>query len=123
MPYCPKCGAKVSEEINFCPKCGAALGPFPPRVRREKEEKSEKHEKREKSEKGEKYEKREYGYIGPLIGGLILIIVGVMAYLAAISPMYVRNWGPILLIGVGIIIIVIVIYAAMTAAERSPKPP
>ena len=123
MPYCPKCGAEVSEEMNFCSKCGATLGPLPPRVRREKEEKAEKHEKREKSEKTEKYEKREYGYIGPLIGGLILIAVGLMAYLATINHMYTSNWGPILLIGVGIIILVIVIYAAMTAAERSPKPP
>jgi len=40
-----------------------------------------KTEKREKSEKAEKHEKREYGYIGPLIGGLILIAVGLMAYL------------------------------------------
>jgi uncharacterized membrane protein YvbJ len=120
MPYCPKCGAEVSEEMNFCPKCGATLGPLPPRVRREKEEK---HEKREKSEKAEKHEKREYGYIGPLIGGLILIVVGLMAYLATISPTYARNWGPILLIAVGAIILVITIYAAMAAAERSPKPP
>jgi uncharacterized membrane protein YvbJ len=126
MPYCPKCGAEVSEEMKFCSKCGATVGPLPPRVRREKEEKeekSEKHEKREKSEKAEKYEKREYGYIGPLIGGLILIVVGLMAYLAAIRPIYVHNWVPILLIAVGIIIIVIVIYAAITAAERIPKPP
>jgi hypothetical protein len=120
MPYCPKCGAEVSEEMSFCPKCGATLGPLPPRVRREKEEK---HEKREKSEKMEKHEKSEYGYIGPLIGGLILIVVGLMAYLATISPIYASNWGPILLIVVGAIIIVITIYAAMTAAERSPKPP
>ncbi|MFQ5836978.1 MAG: zinc-ribbon domain-containing protein [Candidatus Bathyarchaeia archaeon] len=123
MPYCPKCGAEVSEEMNFCSKCGSTLGPLPPRMRREKEEKTEKHEKREKSEKTEKYEKREYGYIGPLIGGLILIVVGLMAYLAAIRPMYFHNWGPILLIAVGIIILVITIYAAMTAAQRSPKPP
>lgn len=123
MPYCPKCGAEVSEEINFCPKCGAVLGPLPPRVRREKEEKREKHEKREKSEKAEKYEKREHGYIGPLIGGLILIAAGLMAFLATISPMYARNWGPILLIAVGIIILVIAIYATMTAAQRSPMPP
>jgi uncharacterized membrane protein YvbJ len=120
MPYCPKCGAEVSEEMSFCPKCGATLGPLPPRARREKEEK---HEKREKSEKTEKHEKREYGYIGPLIGGLILIVVGLMAYLSTISPTYVRNWGPILLIAVGAIILVITIYVAMTAAERSPKPP
>ena len=123
MPYCPKCGAEVSEEIKFCSKCGAPLGPLPPRMRREKEEKGEKHEKREKAEKAEKHEKREYGYIGPLMGGLILIVVGLMAYLAAISPMSARYWGPILLIAVGVIILVIVIYAAMTAAERSPKPP
>jgi len=91
MPYCPKCGAEVSEGMNFCSKCGATLGPLPPRVRREKEEK---HEKREKSEKAEKHEKREYSYIGPLIGGLILIAVGLMAYIATISPTYARNWGP-----------------------------
>ncbi len=119
MPYCPKCGVEVSEGLNFCPKCGSTLGPLPPRVRREKEEK---YEKREKSEKAEKHEKREYGYIGPLIGGLILIVVGLMAYLNTISPLYVRNWGPILLIAVGVIILVIVIYTAITAAERSPKP-
>jgi uncharacterized membrane protein YvbJ len=120
MPYCPKCGAEVSEGMDFCPKCGATLGPLPPRMRREKEEK---HEKREKSEKAEKHEKREYGYIGPLIGGLILIAVGLMAYLHTIKPEYTREWGAILLIAVGAIILVIAIYAAMTAAERSPKPP
>lgn len=52
-----------------------------------------------------------------------MIAVGLMAYLAAISPTYARNWGPILLIAVGIIILVIAIYAAMTATERSPRPP
>ena len=120
MPYCPKCGAEVSEGNNFCPKCGATLGPPPPRARREKEEKQE---KQEKSEKAEKHEKGEYGYIGPLIGGLILIVVGLMAYLATVSPIYASNWGPILLIVVGAIILVIAIYAVMTASERSPKPP
>ena len=123
MPYCTKCGAEVNEEMTFCPKCGATLGPLRPQMRREKEEKSEKHEKREKSEKTEKHEKGEYGYVGPLIGGLILIVVGLMAYLAAINLMAARYWGAILLIAVGIIILVIAIYVAITAAERSPKPP
>jgi len=123
MPYCPKCGAEVSKEMNFCPKCGATIGPLPPQARMEKEEKSEKHEKREKSEKTEKHEKGEYGYVGPLIGGLILIVVGLMAYLAAVNLMAARYWGAILLIAVGIIILVIAIYVAITAAERSPKPP
>ena len=126
MPYCKKCGAEVSEEMSFCPKCGATLGPLPPRMRREKEEKEEKHEKQEKSEKtekGEKYEKREHGYIGWLIGGLILIVVGLMAFLSIISPASASYWGSILLIAVGIIIIAIAIYATMTATQRSPKPP
>ncbi|NIQ05283.1 MAG: zinc ribbon domain-containing protein, partial [Candidatus Korarchaeota archaeon] len=25
MPYCPKCGAEVSEDMAFCPGCGASL--------------------------------------------------------------------------------------------------
>ena len=121
MPYCPKCGAKVSEEINFCPKCGAALGPLPPRMR------GEKHEKREKSEKAEKHEKGEYVnkwiFIGMLIGGLILILSGLNAYLKIISPWYARYSEPIFLIVIGIIIIFITIYATMTVAKRSPRPP
>lgn len=119
MPYCQKCGAEIGEGTNFCPKCGTALRPLSSQARREK---GEKHEKGEKAEKAEKHEKGEFGYIGPLIGGLILIVVGFMAYLARISPTYVLNWGPILLIVVGIIILVIVIYSVMTATGRSPKP-
>jgi len=123
MPYCPKCGTKVTEEMNFCSKCGAALGSLPPRMRREKEEK---HEKREKTEKAEKYEKREYGYkwiyIGMLIGGSLLILAGLNSYLEMISPWYARYSGPIFLILIGIFIIFIAIYAAMTAAKRSPMP-
>ncbi len=124
MPYCPKCGAEVTEEMNFCSKCGAALGPPPPRVRREKEEK---REKREKAEKAEKYEKREYGYrwmyIGILIFGLIIILAGLNAYLRIISPWYARYSEPIFLVVFGIIIIVVAIYAVMTATRRSPRPP
>ncbi len=124
MPYCPKCGAEVTEEMKFCSKCGAALGPPPPRVRREKEEK---REKREKSEKAEKREKGEYGYrwmyIGLLIGGLIIILSGLNAYLSIISGWYATYSGPIFLIVLGIIIIAIAIFAAMAATQRSPRPP
>ncbi len=124
MPYCPKCGAEVTEQMKFCSKCGAALGPPPPRVRREKEEK---REKQEKSEKAEKREKGEYGYrwmyIGLLIGGLIIILSGLNAYLSIISPSYATYSGPIFLIVLGIIIIVIAIFAAMAATKRSPRPP
>ncbi len=124
MPYCPKCGAEVTEEMKFCSKCGATLGLPPPRVRREMEEK---REKREKSEKAEKREKGEYGYrwmyIGLLIGGLIIILSGLNAYLSIISPSYATYSGPIFLIVLGIVIIVIAIFAAMAATKRSPRPP
>jgi len=124
MPYCPKCGADVTEGMNFCSKCGATLGPPSPRVRREK---AEKHEKREKSEKAEKHEKGEYAsrwvFIGMLIGGLILIFSGLNAYLQMMSPWYARYSQPIFLIVIGIIIIFIAIYVTMAAVERSPRPP
>ena len=126
MPYCPKCGSKVEEDMVFCPKCGASLKaeqpsarPAPPQgpVRVEKEEKTEKKEKREKSEK---HEKGEAGWIGPLVGGLILIVLGFMFYLAVID---VLRWGhlwPFALILIGVIVIIGAI-AAATAARRYPK--
>jgi len=123
MPYCTKCGAEVSEDVEFCPKCGTRLKPPPAPVRMEKAEKEEKEEKREKAEKAEKHEKREFGYVGPLVGGVILIIVGIMLYLATVSPMYMHDWGPVFLIMVGIIILALGLYAALIAAKRSPRPP
>jgi len=142
MPYCPKCGTKVSEEMSFCPNCGAPLKvekpaveaapPAPPAPaappappyraeKAEKREKREKEEKHEKKEKAEKHEKREYGYIGPLIGGLILIALGTMFFLVVMGSI---TWGAswaIFLIVIGIIIIVGAMYAASMAARRHPQ--
>jgi len=126
MPYCPKCGAEISEKMEFCPQCGTHLKAPPARVqmeKAEKEEKREKEEKEEKTEKAEKHEKREYGYVGPLIGGIILIFLGVMAYLASIGRIRVLDWGPIILIVVGILILVLALYATLIAPKRSPRPP
>ncbi|NWG11054.1 zinc ribbon domain-containing protein [Candidatus Bathyarchaeota archaeon] len=133
MANCPKCGAKVTEEMAFCPKCGAPLkaekpkeqppaAPVPPTVYRgEKAEKHEKEEKGEKGEKAEKHEKREFTFIGPLIGGLVLIFLGFMAYMQ-VSGMLGREiaWATFLVV-IGIIIIVAGIYAWMVASRRYPK--
>jgi len=139
MPYCPKCGAKVREEMGFCPNCGAALKveqppaeaapPAPYRAekaekheKREKREKEEKEERAEKREKTEKHEKREYGYIGPLIGGLILIFLGLMFYLALTRPgVSLAMIGAFFVVIIGIIIIVGAVYAAMMATRRHPE--
>lgn len=133
MANCPKCGTKVTEEMAFCPKCGAPLkaekppeqpvaAPAPPTVYRG--EKAEKHEKEEKGEKGEKTEKREkheFTFIGPLIGGLVLIFLGFMAYLQ-ISGYLGREvaWAAFLIV-IGIIVIVAGIYASMVASRRHPR--
>jgi transcription elongation factor Elf1 len=85
MSYCPKCGNKVDETMVFCPRCGASLKGTAPsqaapapvyRRRDEKSEKNEKQEKNQQPEKGEKQEKGEHGFVGFLIGGLILITIG-----------------------------------------------
>lgn len=115
----------------FCPKCGAPLkaekpseqpaAPTPMAYRGEKAEKHEKEEKGEKGEKAEKYEKREYAFIGPLIGGLILIFLGFMAYLQISGFLGREVAGATFLIIIGIIIIVAAIYASMAASRRHPK--
>ena len=130
MPFCAKCGAEVHEEMAFCPKCGAPLkaempgeAAAPIRYRREKEEKEEKDEKAEKREKEEhekeeKYEKREFGFIGPLIGGLFLIFLGFMFYLHVIGyRLWEIGWA-LFFIMLGTLIII----GTILAARRHPKP-
>ncbi len=130
MPYCQKCGSEVSGEMVFCTKCGAALrvekpplevAPVPAPSRAEKAEKREKGEKTEKAEKTEKQEKRGFGIIGPLAGGLILILAGFLFYLAVTGYLERQIIGPLLLIVVGAIILVGVIYGMVTAARGHPK--
>jgi len=117
--------------MTFCPQCGAALKvkePMPPeRYRSEKAEKQEKHEKREKDEKmekgeqPEKYEKKEFGILGPLIGGLILILVGFMFYLAVAGVLRLRSIVPFLLIIIGAIVILGVVIGVVMARGRHPR--
>lgn len=118
MSYCPKCGAKVEEEMTFCPKCGAPLKTEQPQEWRRRAEKGEKAEKREKGEKAEKHEKREFGFIGPLIGGLILIFLGLTFYLQLLGYRVWEIAWAFFLVTIGIIIIIGTIYAT----RRYPRP-
>jgi cation transport ATPase len=136
MPYCPKCGTKIDEEMSFCPKCGAALKVEQPSVvaapsepyraekeeKHEKREKEERQEKREKEEKPEKYEKREHAYIGPLIGGIILIVLGLIWYLDLTTVVASGVLWAFFFVLIGIMIIIGAIYAAMMASKRQPRP-
>lgn len=129
MPNCQKCGAEVSEEMSFCPRCGAPLKvgyvPPPPPPTERKEEKAEKHEKHEKEEKGEKfekYEKRELLFLGPLVGGIILLMLGILGYLEVTGLIGRGTSRAIFFIIIGVIVLVGALYAISTAPRRHPKP-
>ena len=132
MPYCRKCGSEVNEEMTFCPKCGTAMKvaetASTERYISEKAEKQEKHEKNEKEEKmekgepQEKYEKQEFGVLGPLIGGFILIVVGFMFYLAVSGAINVCSIFPFFLIIIGGIVILGVAIGAVMARKKNPMP-
>jgi uncharacterized membrane protein YvbJ len=126
MVYCPKCGNEVDENMAFCPRCGAPLkaaepvqaAPAP--QRNEKAEKGEKQEKQE-PEKGEKHEKGQYGFVGWLVGGLILILIGFFALLQ-ISNVITSgiSWAVILLI-IGVLVIIAAVYFASMARKQHPS--
>lgn len=130
MPECKKCGSKVEEGMSFCPKCGAPLkaeavsAEQPTATTRRKSEKEEKGEKHEK-EKSEKHEKGEYAYIGPLIGGIILIVIGLASYFEVTGVLDARIRGimwALFIIVIGILIIFGAFYYTMIAKKRHPKP-
>jgi uncharacterized membrane protein YvbJ len=148
MSYCPKCGNEVTEEMEFCPKCGTSLKGEQPRdvekwgkefgermaqkgremgermserAKRRAErraERDEKYEKDEKHEKTEVHEKHEFAFIGPLIGGLILIFFGLMFYLQVIGSLNTEVVGALFFVVIGVIVIAAGVFAATMARRR-----
>lgn len=93
----------------------------PTTYRHEKEEKGEKGT--EKGEKREKREKRQYAFIGPLIGGLVLVFIGLSAYLSIADvsqSMRAMLWA-VFFIVIGILIIAGAAYGAVLASRRHPR--
>ncbi len=90
MPYCPNCGNQVDETVAFCPRCGTSLKgaaspePTPP----EHFNLYEKPQNQEAPvpEKVEKKEKTEHGFIGYLMGGLILVTIGIFGLFDLTNP-------------------------------------
>ena len=128
MPYCPKCGNLVDENMAFCPRCGAPLkgqaasaqtGPAPVYRR---DEKAEKNEKDQRGEKNEKQEKGEHSFMGFLIGGLVLIIIGIFSLLSVAGIITGGLNGALVLVLIGVVIIIAAVYFASVARKRSPSP-
>src|SRR3972149_2641456 len=137
MSFCPKCGNKVDETMTFCPRCGASLkaeapvqvapATAPTRQRGEKAEKGEKQEKHEKQEpekgeKGEKHEKGEFGFVGLLVGGLIMILIGFFALLRIYDYVPAGMDAAFVLLIIGVIIIIAAVYFTGMARKRYPPP-
>jgi uncharacterized integral membrane protein len=128
VSYCPKCGNKVDETMAFCPKCGASLkmgttwqaGPTPtyPPYRNEK---PEKHEEKHR----EKHEKVGGGY-GYLIAGIVIVLLGVLAYINATTSVFHSLSGPaasaLFLIVIGILIVAAGVYYSTRSRRRNPVP-
>jgi len=128
LPFCPKCGLKTEEGVAFCPNCGASLKGEPAGPLREdwrasrREWRDGRREQRraEKAEKGEKYEKREYGFFGPMIGGIILVLLGLFIYLQILGYPIWQFAGSATLIMLGVLIVIGAILAGSTARRRQP---
>jgi len=132
MSYCPKCGTKVDPTMTFCPNCGAPLKPetasqpgststYPPYYRHRHHEKDEKHDEKH----GEKYEKGGSG-VGYLIGGIVIVVIGLLAYINATTNFFHGITGQeasaIFLVIVGILIVVAGIYYSSRSRRRNPTP-
>ena len=125
MPYCPKCGTEVDETMTFCTKCGVSLKgagyeDIKDRVKAElKDAKGEWREKRRKmrGERWERYGEPRFRFIGPLIGGLILVLLGSAFYLQIVEGFGIWFLLSSFFIILGIIIIIVGIYV-LTVTRR-----
>jgi hypothetical protein len=127
MSYCPKCGNKVDPATAFCSNCGASLKPgtwqgtttnTPPTDYRHRRQ-----EKSEKNEKQEKHEKPGGNYRGYIIGGLVVLLIGIIAFVNTTTNFL--N-GPIVsalvLVIIGVVIVVLGILFSSQARKRNPVP-
>ena len=137
MPKCPKCGSEVDDQMVFCPKCGASLrtestadwrDELRARRREWRERRRQLRNQRrqaarsEKEGQRERTEKHEYIFLGPLIGGSVLIIFGAFLYLIIQRGYSSQILLALFLFFIGVIIIAAAAYGAIGAGRRHPRP-
>jgi predicted lipid-binding transport protein (Tim44 family) len=75
-----------------------------------------------KRQKRARKRRRQNGFIGPLIGGLILIVLGLTAYLRVSGVVTDERYiWAFFLVLIGLVIIVAAVYTLIMAARRHPK--
>jgi len=115
MTFCPRCGAPLKVEAQ------AQAAPAATQQRKEMAEKGEKQEKQE-PEKGEKHEKGRFGFVGFLIAGVVLVLLGIVAYYdVTVGLPSSQLTGPVMLLIIGIVIIIVGIYVTTMAKRRNPQ--
>lgn len=134
MPQCPKCGSEITDEMTFCPKCGASLKTAQSQEWREqlRESRKEWRERRremrdthrtEKEEEWEKTEKHGIIFVGPLLGGVIVLVIGLFLYFVVTTGFNLALLGALFFVFIGIVIIVGATYGAIIFGRRHPRPP
>jgi Flp pilus assembly protein TadB len=88
---------------------------------KEEPEKHEKHEKGEKREKEEKGETREYSYIGPLVGGMIIFSLGLSFYLQVLGYVGMSTAWSMFFAVLILMIIIAAVLGTRAASRRHPK--
>lgn len=74
-----------------------------------------------KEEKWEKTEKHRHTFLGPLISGLVLIILGAFLYFLIAGGFGAELLGALLLVIVGAIIIAFAVYSIVVAGRRHSR--
>jgi hypothetical protein len=122
MSYCPICGNKIEEQMVFCPNCGTSLkgAPLPDQMPPDQPLNTEKHERNQNPSR-EIHEKSEFGFVGYLMGGSILITIAAFALLDLSNPKNSSQDLAAMLLVIGIIIILGAIYIAITIHKRSSE--
>jgi len=103
MVYCSKCGAEIPEGASFCPKCGAEVGGVSPEGWDRHVDRHIRRQMRRQWRWG-LFMSPEYRLIEAISAGLIIILLGVLLYLAASGITMLVTWANFwayLLIGIG----------------------
>lgn len=122
MPYCPKCGASLRAQppADWREQWRESQREWRDR-RRELREQREQARERHYEEKWEETEKHERGIIGPLVGGVILIFLGLLFYYSITGTLRGEVLLASFLIVIGLIVIATAVYEATIAMRRHPQ--